>query len=102
MASNPYQEIENATPGRIGWRVHYFAQVGTTQEVAGELAASGAAHGTVVIAETQTAGRGRLGRRWHSPAGANLYATIILRPQMPVSEVSRLSLMAGVAAAEAL
>src|SRR6185437_14296875 len=65
-------------------------------------AAAGAAQGTVVIAEAQTAGRGRLGRSWHSPPGLNLYQTIILRPQMPIAEVPRLSLVAGVAAAEAL
>jgi BirA family biotin operon repressor/biotin-[acetyl-CoA-carboxylase] ligase len=58
--------------------------------------------GTVVIAEQQTAGRGRMGRSWHSPPGLNLYATIILRPRMPVAEVPRLSLVAGVAAAEAI
>ena len=66
------------------------------------MAEEGAAQGTVVIAELQTAGRGRMGRSWHSPAGVNLYMTIILRPSMPLGEVPRLSLVAGVAAAEAL
>src|SRR5208337_3238522 len=72
------------------------------QDVAARLAAAGAEHGTAVIAETQSAGRGRMGRRWHSPPGANLYTTIILRPKIPIAEVARLSLVAGVAAAEAL
>ncbi|HVA80459.1 MAG TPA: hypothetical protein VNF29_06000, partial [Candidatus Binataceae bacterium] len=81
MASaNHYQSIERGAPGRIGWRIHYFDELGSTQTTARELAAAGAAQGTVVIAERQTAGRGRMGRVWHSPAGANLYATIILRP----------------------
>jgi BirA family biotin operon repressor/biotin-[acetyl-CoA-carboxylase] ligase len=66
------------------------------------LAANGAAEGTVVIAELQTAGRGRMGRTWHSPSGVNLYATIILRPTISLAEVAKLSLVAGVAAAEAL
>ncbi|HUY38397.1 MAG TPA: biotin--[acetyl-CoA-carboxylase] ligase, partial [Candidatus Binataceae bacterium] len=100
--SNPYQAIEHGAPGRIGWRIHYFEELDSTQTTARELANEGSAQGTVVIAERQTAGRGRMGRTWHSPAGANLYATFILRPAMPIAEVPRLSLVAGVAAAEAL
>ena len=99
---NPYLAIERGDPGRIGWRIHYFNQIDSTQEAARELAAAGADQGTVVVAERQTAGRGRMGRAWHSPAGVNLYATIILRPPIPLTEVPRLSLVAGVAAAEAL
>jgi BirA family transcriptional regulator, biotin operon repressor / biotin---[acetyl-CoA-carboxylase] ligase len=102
MASNPYREIEAGEPGRIGWRVHYYDEVDSTQRIAAEFANQGAAQGTVVIAELQNAGRGRMGRQWHSPPGVNLYATIILRPTMPLNEVPRLSLVAGVAAAEAL
>ncbi|MGH8013409.1 MAG: biotin--[acetyl-CoA-carboxylase] ligase [Candidatus Binataceae bacterium] len=102
MARNPYTEIESGGPGRIGWRIHYFDEVDSTQQVAAELAGQGAAQGTVVVAESQNAGRGRMGRRWHSPPGVNLYSTTILRPSMPLAEVPRLSLVAGVAAAEAL
>src|SRR5579864_8575238 len=102
MASNPYREIEAGEPGRIGWRIHYYDEVDSTQRIAAEFANQGAAQGTVVIAELQNAGRGRMGRQWHSPPGVNLYVTIILRPTMPLNEVPRLSLVAGVAAAEAL
>ena len=102
MAANPYREIETGEPGRIGWRVHYYDEVDSTQRIAAEFANQSAAQGTVVIAELQNAGRGRMGRQWHSPPGVNLYATIILRPAMPLNEVPRLSLVAGVAAAEAL
>lgn len=102
MARNPYEVIEAGGPGTVGWRIYYFEQVGSTQRVAAEMADTGAAQGTVVIAELQTAGRGRLGRSWHSPPAVNLYATIILRPRMALAEVPRLSLVAGVAAAEAL
>jgi BirA family transcriptional regulator, biotin operon repressor / biotin---[acetyl-CoA-carboxylase] ligase len=102
VAANPYREIEAGEPGRIGWRVHYYEQVDSTQRIAAEFANQGAAQGTVVIAELQNAGRGRMGRQWHSPPGVNLYATIILRPAMPLNKVPRLSLVAGVAAAEAL
>src|SRR5229473_7576272 len=102
MAHNPYAAIEHGAPGTIGWRIHYFDEVGSTQRIAAEMAEARAAAGTVVIAERQTAGRGRLGRSWHSPPGVSLYSTIILRPRMPIAEVPRLSLVAGVAAAEAL
>ncbi len=102
MPTNPYHAIETGPPGRIGWRIHYFHEVASTQRVATEMAEEGAAQGTVVIAELQTAGRGRMGRTWHSPASVNLYMTVVLRPSMPLAEVPRLSLVAGVAAAEAL
>jgi len=102
MSRNPYAGIERGAPGTIGWRIHYFDEVGSTQKVAAEMVEAGAAPGTVVIAERQTAGRGRLGRSWHSPAGLNLYATIVLQPKMPIAEVPRLSLVAGIAAAETL
>ncbi|HEY6420920.1 MAG TPA: biotin--[acetyl-CoA-carboxylase] ligase [Candidatus Binataceae bacterium] len=99
---SPYQSIERGEPGRVGWRIHYFEEIDSTQSAARELAEGGAAEGTVVIAERQTAGRGRMGRSWHSPSGVNLYMTIILRPRMTLAEVPRLSLVAGVAAAQAL
>src|SRR5258708_38349448 len=62
----------------------------------------GAIHGEVVVAERQTAGRGRMGRQWHSPPGVNFYGTFILRPEMPVAETALLSLVAGVAVAETM
>jgi BirA family transcriptional regulator, biotin operon repressor / biotin---[acetyl-CoA-carboxylase] ligase len=102
MPENPYRSIEGGEPGRIGWRIHYFQEVDSTQEVARELAAQGAAQGTVVVAEHQSAGRGRLGRSWHSPASVNLYTTIILRPAMPLAIVPQLSLVAGLAVGQAL
>ena len=102
MPKHPYSEIESHQPGLIGYQIHYFEEVESTQNIARNLAAEGAPHGTAVIAETQSAGRGRMGRGWHSPPGVNLYTTIILRPRLAMAEVPRLSLVAGVAAAEAL
>ncbi len=102
MPKHPYTAIENHQPGTIGCQIHYFEEVESTQNIARNLAAEGAPHGTVVIAETQSAGRGRMGRGWHSPPGVNLYTTIILRPKIAMAEVPRLSLVAGIAAAEAL
>ena len=97
MNDNPYLAIERGGPGTIGWRIHHYAEVGSTQEVAEQLALDGAAHGTVVIAESQSAGRGRLGREWFSPSGVNLHCTAVLRPRMAVPEVPVIGLVAGVA-----
>ncbi len=102
MPKHQYSSIEHHQPGVVGCRIHYFEEVESTQNIARNLAAEGAPHGTVVIAETQSAGRGRMGRAWHSPSGVNLYTTIILHPHIAMAEVPRLSLVAGVAAAEAL
>jgi len=99
---NPYRSIASGPAGRIGCHLRYFGEVDSTQRVAAEFARNGASQGTVIIAERQSAGRGRLSRTWHSPGGVNLYMTVILRPRMPLAEVSQLSLVAGVAVAQAL
>jgi BirA family biotin operon repressor/biotin-[acetyl-CoA-carboxylase] ligase len=65
--------------GRFGATVHYFSETGSTNDVAASLAEAGAAEGTVVLASSQTAGRGRLGRQWHSPPDAGLYVSLIVR-----------------------
>ena len=103
MTENPYHPAESGRPrGTIGWRVHYFDEIESTQRTAAEFAARGALHGEVIIAERQTAGRGRMGRQWHSPPGVNFYGTFILRPDIPVAEAALLSLVAGVAVAETM
>lgn len=85
------------------WRdVRWHEEVDSTQRVARELARAGAAEGTTVIAERQTAGRGRLGRQWHSPAGLNLYTSIILRPPLVPAAVPQVALVVGVAVASAV
>jgi BirA family biotin operon repressor/biotin-[acetyl-CoA-carboxylase] ligase len=76
--------------------------VDSTQRYAAELAATGAADGTAVVAETQTAGRGRRGRVWRDDPGASLLCSVILRSTLPPARVPTLSLAAGVAVAEAL
>ena len=65
----------------IGHRIEYHRLIGSTMDVARELARQGAAEGTVVIAEEQNKGRGRFDRAWVSPPGINLYFTVLLRPQ---------------------
>jgi BirA family biotin operon repressor/biotin-[acetyl-CoA-carboxylase] ligase len=101
MGVNPYRSAEQGGPGRIGWRIHYFGRLPSTQDAARELALDGAPHGSVVIAEEQTAGRGRQGRCWHSPSGG-LYLTVILRPRLAVAKAPALGLVAAVAVAETL
>ncbi len=86
---------------RLGRTIHYFDSVDSTNTVARTLAADGAAEGTVVIAEAQTQGRGRLGRTWLSPPFRNLYVSIILRPPMAPAAAAQITLVAGVAVAEA-
>jgi BirA family biotin operon repressor/biotin-[acetyl-CoA-carboxylase] ligase len=73
---------ERLTTSTIGRRIVYLTSTPSTQDVARREAEDGAAEGTAVIAEEQSAGRGRLGRSWVSPAGKNIYLTIVLRPDL--------------------
>lgn len=82
--------------------IHHLDETDSTNSRALELARAGAAHGTVVVAEGQTAGRGRLGRRFFSPPYLNLYTSIVLRPRLSTAEAPTLILAAGVAVAEAV
>ena len=74
----------------------------STNDIARDLAASGASEGICVLAREQTAGRGRQGREWSSPAGAGLYLSVILRPEIRAAESAGLTLAAAVAVAETL
>lgn len=79
-----------------------LAQTDSTNSHAKRLAHEGAPEGTVVLAESQTSGRGRRGRSWFSPAGQSIYASIILRPAMAPSQTPQITLMTAVAVARAL
>jgi len=81
--------------------VHHFETLDSTNNYAKELAAREAPEGTVVIAETQTLGRGRLGREWDSPPGVGLYVSVVLRPQLPPMELPQITLTAAVAVVRA-
>lgn len=85
----------------VGRDILILARVDSTNTRAMEMAAGGAPEGTVVIAETQTGGRGRLGRKWLSPEG-NLYLSVVLRPDIALSRAPLLTLMGAVAAATAI
>jgi BirA family transcriptional regulator, biotin operon repressor / biotin---[acetyl-CoA-carboxylase] ligase len=87
---------------RLGKKIHYFSEVDSTNSRARQLAEQGAQAGEVVIAESQTHGRGRLARLWVSPPFVNLYLSVILRPKLPPIDAPQITLMAAVALAEAL
>jgi len=87
---------------RVGRDVHYAATLESTNDTARELALAGTADGTVVVAEQQTRGRGRLGRSWESPPYRNLYLSVVLRPAIPAQQAPQLALVAGLATAEAV
>lgn len=70
-------------------------RVGSTNDEARALAKNGAAHGTWVVTEQQTAGRGRLGRRWEAPDGSALFLSVLLRPELPPTQVPLLCLGAA-------
>ncbi len=84
--------------GRV---VVFSCEVRSTNEWAKELAVAGASHGTVVVAETQKSGRGRLAREWISPAGG-LWFSLILRPNLHPAEAAKLTFVAGLAVADVL
>lgn len=86
----------------IGSDIVYRETVGSTNDLAKELAQKGAADGTVIIAEEQTAGKGRMGRRWFSPAGKGLWFSVILKPEISPTDAPKLTLVTAVAVALAL
>jgi BirA family transcriptional regulator, biotin operon repressor / biotin---[acetyl-CoA-carboxylase] ligase len=83
--------------GGFGDRVHYYLEIGSTNDAAALFAERGAPEGTVVMASSQTAGRGRLGRSWYSPPGAGLYVSVVCRN---TTALPYLTLAGGVAVAE--
>jgi BirA family biotin operon repressor/biotin-[acetyl-CoA-carboxylase] ligase len=87
---------------RFGHTVHYLERTESTNDVGQALARGGAAEGTVVIAEQQTRGRGRLGRSWLSPPFRNLYLSLVLRPAIPLGRAPQVALVAGLAVADAV
>jgi BirA family transcriptional regulator, biotin operon repressor / biotin---[acetyl-CoA-carboxylase] ligase len=105
MIDGPLQ-LERVRDGlatrRLGTRVHYFSEIGSTNAYAKRFAEQGAGEGEIVLAEAQTRGRGRLGRPWVSPPFVNLYFSVILRPQLPPIHAPQITLMAAVALADTI
>jgi BirA family biotin operon repressor/biotin-[acetyl-CoA-carboxylase] ligase len=82
--------------------IHHFPTLSSTNDLAKDLGRREAPEGTLVVAEAQTAGRGRLGRGWESPPGVGLYVSLLLRPPLPPSDLPQITLTAAVSVARAL
>jgi BirA family biotin operon repressor/biotin-[acetyl-CoA-carboxylase] ligase len=108
----PRAEVDLLTPERVraglrtrrfGQQVLCLAQVASTNDVARERAREGAAEGLLVLAEEQTAGRGRRGRQWEAPYGSSLLASLLLRPGfLAAGQTFALTAMAGLAIGEVI
>lgn len=85
---------------RLGKKIHYLSEVDSTNLYARNLAEKGGLEGEIVIAESQTRGKGRMGRSWVSPPRLNLYLSVILRPKLPPLHAPQITLMSAVALAE--
>lgn len=86
----------------IGKKIYYYDSVDSTNTTAGDLAKNGAPHGALIIAEHQRAGRGRRGRNWESPAGAGIFMTLLLKPEIEPENASMLTLVAAIAAVKGI
>ena len=84
------------------WTIHRFETMDTTMREAAERAERSEPAGTVVVADQQTAGRGRLGRSWASERGTGLYCSLVLRPRLPAVEAPVVTLALGLAVGRAL
>jgi BirA family biotin operon repressor/biotin-[acetyl-CoA-carboxylase] ligase len=86
----------------VGSHYHHFQQIGSTNDYAMELAARGAPHGTVVIAEEQTRGKGRLARTWVSQPHLGIYVSIVLTNPLPLLEAHHATMIAALSLSEIL
>jgi BirA family biotin operon repressor/biotin-[acetyl-CoA-carboxylase] ligase len=93
---------QNLAPQLVGRDIRLYEAVPSTNTVLRELARAGAAGGTVVLAESQTAGHGRAGKPWFSPPGVNLHASILLRPDVRPAAAGVHSFVASLALADAI
>ncbi len=97
------REVESyLTSQWIGRPILYFSSTDSTNLAAKRLGEDGEKEGALVIADEQTAGRGRSGRRWETPAGANIAMTLLLRPKIAADRISMITLVMGMAVAQAV
>ena len=92
----PEQIRTGLSTAAFGQSIHYFEQIASTQDEALRLAENGAAEGTLVVAETQTEGRGRKRRHWASPRGSGIYLSLILRPNIEPFRMAQIPIVAGI------
>ena len=86
----------------FGREIHYYDVVDSTQTIAHKLAQEGAPHGTIIIGEEQTAGRGRMARPWESAKGTGIWMTVIVRPDVTPQQASSYTLVVAVAVTMAI
>ncbi|MGH4118547.1 biotin--[acetyl-CoA-carboxylase] ligase [Clostridium sp.] len=97
------EEVESLLRTKyIGKNIIYYESVGSTNSKAKELAEGGQEHGTVIISEEQTLGRGRLGRNWVSPKYKGIWMSIILRPDIITKNISQITLIGAAAVQKAI
>lgn len=96
--------ILQTLPGDFPWQnqIHWFDSIDSTNTRAKEMALNGASHGTVLIADRQTGGRGRMGRSFLSPGGVGIYMSVLLRPRCRPEELMHLTCAAAVAMCDAV
>jgi len=99
---NPEILTRSLKTTRLGKPITCYDQVASTNVIALEMAHSGCPEGAVVVADSQTHGKGRLGRSWDSPTGKNLYLSLVLRPELDPTEAAKLTLLAAVSVAETI
>jgi len=98
----PFEVLRNLRTKFIGKKIKYFDYLNSTMNLAMELGMQGAASGTLVLAESQTKGRGRLGREWSSPKYKGIYLSLILRPKIAPAVSPILTLLSAVSICEAV
>jgi BirA family biotin operon repressor/biotin-[acetyl-CoA-carboxylase] ligase len=81
----------------LGRHIHLYDKLESTQTEAHRLVANGSGHGTLIIAERQTSGRGRMGRPWHSPAGLGIWMSLVITPQLTLPFAPQITLLTAVA-----
>jgi len=97
------EEIKRGLATRwLGREIHYERSIDSTNNLAKKLAAQGAPEGTLVIAEEQTAGKGRLGRQWIAPFGLGIWFSLILRPKITPSQASQITILVSLALQESI
>jgi BirA family biotin operon repressor/biotin-[acetyl-CoA-carboxylase] ligase len=89
--------ITACSSSELGTHIHLFDEVESTQTEAHRLVSLGSGHGTLVIAERQTSGRGRMGRPWHSPAGLGIWMSLVITPQITLPFAPQITLLTAVA-----
>lgn len=98
----PFEVTQGLDTKFIGKKIYYFDGVSSTMSVAMQLGIKGTPEGTLVLAEYQTKGRGRLGRAWFSPKYRGIYLSLILKPKTLPAQASMLTLLAAVSICEAI